>query len=395
MLKWSSKSWIRKQVTYLTAIPAKISSLKLRNVVLESNVEYFAIDKTFDIAKIINKEIFLNEYGHILDAMFGIANATIFHPKVQELIMDDKENFDAIIAEWMFNDLYSAFSAVFGCPLIWSSSVNAHPMLLSVIDEAPNPAYTADLIQSASVPPFSFVERVEQLWILLRMKYLQWKLSSRDELSYELAFSTAVSKRGKSLPSYKAVQYNGSIVLANAHVATGEAMRLPMNHINIGGYHINESSIIPLPQELQSAMDNSKDGVIYFSMGTVLKSRGLPDSIKNGLIKIFSELKYTVIWKFEDKLSDLPKNLYVVDWAPQQSILAHPKCVLFITHGGLLSTTEAIHFGVPIIGIPMFADQYLNIKRAEAKGFGKKVAMNYNTPVVLKTAIEEVLSTPR
>ncbi|VVD02085.1 unnamed protein product [Leptidea sinapis] len=338
------------EVTYLTAIPAKISSPKLRNVVLESNVEYFAIDKAFDIAKIINKEIFLNEYGHILDAMFGIANATIFHPKVQELIMDDKENFDAIIAEWMFNDLYSAFSAVFGCPLIWSSSVNAHPMLLSVIDEAPNPAYTADLIQSASVPPFSFVERVEQLWILLRMKYLQ---------------CTAVSKRGKSLPSYKAVQYNGSIVLANAHVATGEAMRLPMNHINIGGYHINESSIIPLPQELQSAMDNSKHGVIYFSMGTVLKSRGLPDSIKKGLIKIFSELKYTVIWKFEDKLSDLPKNLYR-QVVKELSLIYHDRpvspgaeLVHWVEH--VVKTRGALHLRSPALHVPFYQKLYLDL----------------------------------
>lgn len=69
--------------------------------------------------------------------------------------------------------------------------------------------------------------------------------------------------------------------------------------------------------------------------------------------------------------------------------------MLFITHGGLLSTTEAVHFGVPIIGIPVFADQYVNVKRAVHKGFAIRVRLSYDTADDLESAIKEMLINQR
>lgn len=68
-------------------------------------------------------------------------------------------------------------------------------------------------------------------------------------------------------------------------------------------------------------MDNAKHGVIYFSMGSLWQSKALPKSLISGLLKIFGELKQTVIWKFEDDLKEVPKNVHIVQWAPQPSIL--------------------------------------------------------------------------
>lgn len=41
----------------------------------------------------------------------------------------------------------------------------------------------------------------------------------------------------------------------------------------------------------------------------------------------------------------------------------HPNLKLFITQGGLQSTDEAISAGVPLIGIPLLADQWYNVQK--------------------------------
>lgn len=68
-------------------------------------------------------------------------------------------------------------------------------------------------------------------------------------------------------------------------------------------------------------MDESKNGVIYFSMGSNLKSKELPNELKESLLKMFGQLRQTVLWKFEEQLSNLPKNVHILKWAPQPSIL--------------------------------------------------------------------------
>lgn len=51
-------------------------------------------------------------------------------------------------------------------------------------------------------------------------------------------------------------------------------------------------------------------------------------------------------------------------------IADHPNCKLFITHGGVHGIMETIHAGVPIIGFPIFGDQFQNIKICQENGFG-------------------------
>lgn len=70
-------------------------------------------------------------------------------------------------------------------------------------------------------------------------------------------------------------------------------------------------------------MDSAPDGVIYFSLGSVIPDQFLPRELLQVFISVFETLPQRVLWKItSDKLPPLPDNILVAKWLPQQSILS-------------------------------------------------------------------------
>ncbi|KPI98725.1 UDP-glucuronosyltransferase 2B15 [Papilio xuthus] len=379
------------EVTYITPFPKKNSNQNLRQINVADNI-YAVNGQALNVQALMKHEVEMDQ-DLLFHMTVNVTKKTFENAAVQKLLNDPSEHFDVVIAEWMFNEIYSGVAAVFNCPLIWSFPYEPNFVGLSLIDEASNPAYSAN-IQFSDIPPFTFTQRVFALWfqIMHRVKYFLFYEKIETDV-YENIFKTIVEKRGGHLQPYKEFKYSAAMILGNSHVSLGQAMRLPQNYVPIAGYHIDD--VTPLPEDLKFIMDNAKNGVIYFSLGSNLKSKDLPTNIKKNLLKMFAELKQTVIWKFEEALPDLPTNVHILQWAPQTSILAHPSCILFITHGGLLSTTEAVHFGVPSIGIPVFFDQNFNVDQAVRRGITLKVMLSENCHIHLKNAIQDMLENPK
>lgn len=139
-------------------------------------------------------------------------------------------------------------------------------------------------------------------------------------------------ENGRKLPSIDELYQSVSLILVNNHRTTTRPRPLMPGIVYIGGSHIKAPK--PLPTDLQEYIDNSKDGVIFFSMGSWIPSAEMPDEKKQIFIEVFSKLKQNVIWKFEDESLKTPKNVLIRKWLPQSDILAHPNVVLFISHGG-------------------------------------------------------------
>jgi UDP:flavonoid glycosyltransferase YjiC (YdhE family) len=165
--------------------------------------------------------------------------------------------------------------------------------------------------------------------------------------------------------------------------------------IEVGGMHIRPKRN-PLPENMKAFIESSKNGCIYFSLGSNLKSAQLPIEKRDAILRVFSKLNLNVLWKWEDEnLPGKPNNVFISKWFPQDDILAHPNIKLFITHGGLLSTTEATYYGVPVIGIPIFGDQQLNMERTKRAGYGLVVPYNELNEEKLSNALNQILSNPK
>jgi UDP:flavonoid glycosyltransferase YjiC (YdhE family) len=76
-------------------------------------------------------------------------------------------------------------------------------------------------------------------------------------------------------------------------------------------------------------------------------------------------------------------------------VAAHPNIRMFITHCGKMSSIEASYRGVPIVGIPLFLDQRLNLQKLVTKGVGVQLEYSSLTKETVLMAVREILNNDR
>lgn len=192
---------------------------------------------------------------------------------------------------------------------------------------------------------------------------------------------------------YTLVQKNINLVLINQHMSINKPMPFMTNMIESAGMQIPDK-INSLPHDLQDFITNATEGIVYFCMGGTLKITDLALEKKQAIINALKSIKQKIIWKWDDQsVNDVDQSIfYSSKWLPQNDILAHPNIKAYVTHGGLLSTTEAIYHGVPLVGIPIFADQKMNVKKFKELGSAIEVDFNTLTKESLVSGIETILN---
>ncbi|XP_015426915.1 PREDICTED: UDP-glucuronosyltransferase 2B31-like isoform X2 [Myotis davidii] len=102
-----------------------------------------------------------------------------------------------------------------------------------------------------------------------------------------------------------------------------------------------------------------------------------------------------VIWRYDGKKPDtLGPNTRLYKWIPQNDLLGHPKTKAFITHGGTNGIYEAIYHGIPMVGLPMFAEQPDNIVHMKTKGAAVRLDFNTISSTDLLNALKTVINDP-
>jgi N-glycosyltransferase len=69
-------------------------------------------------------------------------------------------------------------------------------------------------------------------------------------------------------------------------------------------------------------------------------------------------------------------------------------CEVFLTHAGFSGVRESLSVGVPMVALPLFADQPENAARVDELGLGIQTNAAGLTPDTLAAAIERVLTEP-
>jgi len=87
---------------------------------------------------------------------------------------------------------------------------------------------------------------------------------------------------------------------------------------------------------------------------------------------------------------ELAPNMAGAEFLPQTSVI--PRCELVITHGGNNTVTECLHYGKPMVVLPLFWDQYDNAQRMHELGLGIRLDTYQFADNELRGALDRLLN---
>ncbi len=125
--------------------------------------------------------------------------------------------------------------------------------------------------------------------------------------------------------------------------------------------------------ELPATVRDRPDGsaLVYLSLGSL----GSADvELMRRLVEVLgrTQHRYIVSKGPQHAEFDLADNMVGAEFLPQTRVIAQVDAV--ITHGGNNTTTECLHFGKPMIVLPLFWDQHDNAQRMAETGFGVRLS---------------------
>nr|XP_046241393.1 UDP-glucuronosyltransferase 2A2-like isoform X1 [Scatophagus argus] len=158
----------------------------------------------------------------------------------------------------------------------------------------------------------------------------------------------------------------------------------------VGGIHCRPAK--PLPKDMEEFVQSSGDaGVVVFTLGSFIKN--ITREKGNMIASALAQIPQKVLWRYNgEKPETLGANTRIYNWIPQNDLLGHPKTRAFITHGGTNGIYEAIYHGVPMVGIPLFADQPDNLVHMKSKGAAIMVNLNFMTTEDFRDAVNTVIN---
>ncbi|XP_041972156.1 uncharacterized protein LOC121728111 [Aricia agestis] len=302
--------------------------------------------------------------------------------RIRDIIQKKEGEFDLLILEACVRPALG-FSHVFKVPVIQISSFGAITFNDEYVGGAYHPLHY----------PSPWSERLYNLttWEKITKLFYYMKLRNfyfNDVVDEENAILRKTF--GPNTPPVGELINRVEMLMLNVHPIWIDNQPMPPNVVFLGGLPGRPQK--PLPKDLQDFVDSSKHGVIYVSFGSNVIPSAFQADKMHILLNTLASVPHDVLLKWDkDELPIKADNIRISKWFPQPDILRHPKIKLFITQGGLQSTDESIACGVPMIGIPLFADQWYNVEKYVHLKIGLRLDLYTLTEKDLRDAIQKVI----
>lgn len=141
--------------------------------------------------------------------------------------------------------------------------------------------------------------------------------------------------------------------------------------VNIAGHCKTGSPVLDDPEWLKFLDDPSSKGTILLSFGHIVQWMWAPEEIIDNLFAAFDHFPdYRIVFQYDGPLRPNRSHVKTSTWLPVVGILHHPKSKVHLTHGGIKSVTESACASVPLIIMPVFAEQIRNAHLVKKMGGG-------------------------
>ncbi|XP_075982852.1 UDP-glucosyltransferase 2-like [Anticarsia gemmatalis] len=309
-------------------------------------------------------------------------------PEVKALF-NSTQTFDLIIVEVFGSDCFLPLGVKYGAPVVGLLSSVPLPW---VNEQLGNPEATT-YVPSYMVgygQRMSLWERFSNTMAVIIAKVLyKYKSQIPSQVIADRLFGPG--------PRLESLAQNYSLVLSNSHFSINEVRPLVPALVEVGGLHLDDSPT--LPKDMKELLDASTEGVVYWSFGSMSRIETIPTDVLSKIFDVISELSQTVFIKMDRRMLaqnlTVPDNVYTMNWIPQHATLCHPNVKLFISHGGLLGTQEAVACGVPMLMVPLYADQALNARGMTDRGVAEIVKLEETDKETWRKHLRSLLTEPK
>ncbi|XP_045445802.1 UDP-glycosyltransferase UGT5-like [Melitaea cinxia] len=361
------------------------------------NLKFINFNRTSaNMLPITNFEKFSSSFWHLYNFynhFMGIGPSNVrkdcelfFTNKDINALREKRDQFDVIFVEEFMSDCALVFAAVtYDAPIIGITSHTLLPWSYPRLGIPFNVGTNSFYFSPAGKNPSVFQKVESYIMNVYANSVGRWQIQENILETFNKYLPNEV------LDVEKIARERIKMMFVYQHHSITGARLITPQILDIAGIHIGKNK--PVEGELEKFLSSATLGVVYVSFGSLLRANTMSKNKIEQFLLAFKKIPQKVLWKVDNVTLPIDDDkILISNWFPQLDILCHPKTVAFVSHGGMLSISEAAHCGKPLLTIPFFGDQFSNAAAVAESGLGSTMQFDHINDESLIQAIKHLTS---